>query len=407
MPAALEGAFRRDVRRRSRATSAPSRQRCARRTCASWTCARGPCARATRCGWTSCCCSRIARSARTARCCAFFGEGAWTARRWTRTGTLRVDLWHMRWREVQYVLRYLYGAEEDVFDAMEDVGSADELVDAVFGVMAVANELLLDRMVLLCSRVIQQRITIANATSILAEASLFHATALVQSVQGYIASNLETLLERRLLDALPADLVKQLAAFVRAAQEVKAPVARTGAPHCVGRRAGLVEPRLPGPVHPAEKRTGVVEVVDDERRGAIPPLSLSAPVQPTRAAPVGGAPRERAEGWKVPGAAPKADMKAIMAETALSGVCPAPAGSSVPRSSAASEAANWRTPQRKTFATPLAENAPRMPAGGSPWKPVQSVSSANLAAGGSLVQPPPMTPTMRAKRARDEWPPPP
>ncbi|GJE99529.1 BTB/POZ domain-containing protein [Phanerochaete sordida] len=113
---------------------------------------------------------------------AFFGERAWKARRWTCGGTLRVDLRHMRWREVPYVLRYLYGAEEEVFDAMEDVGSAVELVDAVFGAMAVANELLLDRMVLLCSRVIQQRITIANATSIIADASLFHATALVQSV---------------------------------------------------------------------------------------------------------------------------------------------------------------------------------------------------------------------------------
>ncbi|GJE93782.1 hypothetical protein PsYK624_099430 [Phanerochaete sordida] len=364
---------------------------------------------------------------------AFFGEPAWTARRWTPERTIRVDLRHMRWREVQYVLRYLYGAEEEVFDDMEDVGSADELVDAVFGVMAVANELLLDRMVLLCSRIIQQRITIANATFILADASLFHATALVQSVQAYIARNLETLLEHRLLDALPPDLVKQLAAAVRAAQARKAPVARTGAlaaaalarhaawaaqqdwPSPVVRSAQPRPPPVrtrpaPEPARPAEKRRGVVEVVDDEvfmmdGVDAIPPLSLSAPVQPARAAPVVGGAPEKVGGWKVPGAAPKADMKAIMAETAASGSRPAPASSSVPRSSAASEAANWRTPQRKTSATLLADSAARTPAGGSPWKPVPSVSSAALAAGGSPVQTPPMTPTMRATRTRDEGPP--
>ncbi|GJE98463.1 hypothetical protein PsYK624_146950 [Phanerochaete sordida] len=299
----------------------------------------------------------------------------------------------MRWREVQYMLRYLYGAEEEVFDAMENVGSADELVDAVFGVMAVANELLLDRMVLLCSRVVQQRITIANATSILADASLFHATALVQSVQGYIARNLETLLECRLLDALPADLVKQLAAFVRTAQEAKAPVALAAA--ALARHA-TAQPR-PTPVHPAEKRTGVVEVVDDEvfmmdGVDAIPPLSLSAPVQ--RSAHAGGAGR-------------RANMKAIMADTPASGARPAAAGLSVPRSSTASEAANWRTPQRKTSVMPLTDSAPRTPTGGSLRKPVPSVSSAYLAAGGSPMQTPLMTPTMRATCTRGKGPPPP
>lgn len=69
---------------------------------------------------------------------AFFDEEVWTVNRWTAEGTLRVDLRHMRWREVQYVAKYLYGADAEMFDALEDVANVDELVEAVFGVMSAA-----------------------------------------------------------------------------------------------------------------------------------------------------------------------------------------------------------------------------------------------------------------------------
>ena len=69
---------------------------------------------------------------------AFFDEEVWTVNRWTAEGTIRVDLRHMRWREVRYVVRYLYGADAEMFDALEDVASVEELVDAVFGIMSVA-----------------------------------------------------------------------------------------------------------------------------------------------------------------------------------------------------------------------------------------------------------------------------
>ena len=48
------------------------------------------------------------------------------------------------------------------------------------------------------------------------------------SVQGYMARNMETLLESRMLDDLPMTLIRQLASFVRERQAEKLPVTRSG-----------------------------------------------------------------------------------------------------------------------------------------------------------------------------------
>lgn len=83
----------------------------------------------------------------------------------------------------------------------DDVNTVDELLEFMFSVMSAAvsfshdfpamcltcsliqNELLLDRLVLLCSSVIQRRINVSNACSILSDATYFNALPLVRSVQ--------------------------------------------------------------------------------------------------------------------------------------------------------------------------------------------------------------------------------
>ena len=93
-------------------------------------------------------------------------------------------------------------------------------------------------------------------------------------------------------------------------------------------------------------------------------------------------------------------MKVIIAETAASAPRP-----SVPRQPAASDAANWRAPQRKPSSTTLTEGTSPRLTGSSPWKSVPSVPSmANLMVGGSPIPTPPMTPQMRATMAKDEVP---
>lgn len=199
---------------------------------------------------------------------------------------------------------------------------------------------------LLCSSVIQRRVTIPNACSILSEATYFNALPLVKSVQGYMARNLETLLESRMLDDLPADLIKQFSIFIREEQRRKAPwarsstlvddamaknkawldtqdfpqpIVRTNAPRppAIRRKVSLViSPAASPAVRPlASTRAGVNTVVPDgaddgvfmmDSVDAIPPLSLSQPLTP-RIPPVVSpdAGARPSAGWKVASNVPK------------------------------------------------------------------------------------------------------
>lgn len=49
---------------------------------------------------------------------AFFDEEVWTVNRWTEEGTLKVDLRHLSWRAMRFVVRYLYGGEGEMFEVL-------------------------------------------------------------------------------------------------------------------------------------------------------------------------------------------------------------------------------------------------------------------------------------------------
>jgi hypothetical protein len=83
-------------------------------------------------------------------------------------------------------------------------------------------------LILLCSAVILEYLNIHNACYILSDATHYHATQLVESVQGYMTANMESLLESRMLDDMPYALVKQLAKFARQQQLEKSPFSRSG-----------------------------------------------------------------------------------------------------------------------------------------------------------------------------------
>lgn len=152
-----------------------------------------------------------------------------------------------------------------------------------------------------------------------------------------MARNLETLLEHRMLDELPADLIKQFSHFVRGEQTRKAPVARSGRiaeeamvrnrtwvdaqdwpspvvrstqprPPAIRNRSEILSPR----VRPGEKKKSVMDVEDGELFmmdgvDPIPPLSLSAPMQTQQKLPQALSPpcESKPGGWKVPSTAPK------------------------------------------------------------------------------------------------------
>ena len=49
----------------------------------------------------------------------FFADEEWTRDRWESDGTLRVDLCHLEWRAMQYVLRFMCcGEEAEMFERL-------------------------------------------------------------------------------------------------------------------------------------------------------------------------------------------------------------------------------------------------------------------------------------------------
>ena len=128
---------------------------------------------------------------------------------------------------------------------LDFVQNVDDVLEFMFEVMGIAvctlgsfhrwvltvfqSELLLDRLSLLCSVVILRHININNVCSVLTDASYFSANQLIASLQGFVARNLETLLESRMLDDLQSFVVKHLATFIQYLQAKKLPLTRSGA----------------------------------------------------------------------------------------------------------------------------------------------------------------------------------
>ncbi|KAI5119669.1 hypothetical protein M0805_007759 [Coniferiporia weirii] len=174
-------------------------------------------------------CHSVVLRARSSFFASFLNDTDWTVERWKPDTALVVNMRHMRWRVMGFVIRFIYsGGGEEMFEVLDFAQNVDDVLEFIFEVMDVASELLLDRLLLVCSSVILKYININNVCCILSDATHFHATHLIASLQGYMARNMETLLESRTLDDL-ADLhIRQLSTFVRACQMEKLPVTRSG-----------------------------------------------------------------------------------------------------------------------------------------------------------------------------------
>ncbi|KAG5646993.1 hypothetical protein DXG03_001717 [Asterophora parasitica] len=159
----------------------------------------------------------------------FDEEEVWTAKRWDVNGVIRVDMKHLNWRVMDFLLRFMcFGAEEEMFSSLEFAITVDEVLEFMFNVMAAATELLLDRLVLLCSVVVLQHTNVHNACFVLADATHLHAQQLIERIQSFVAANMELFLESGMLDDIPTFLVKQLAQFTRIKQAEKFPMSRSG-----------------------------------------------------------------------------------------------------------------------------------------------------------------------------------
>ncbi|KAJ3862317.1 hypothetical protein EV359DRAFT_45418 [Lentinula novae-zelandiae] len=158
----------------------------------------------------------------------FLSGEDWTKKRRGHGGVLKVDLRHVKSNVMEYVMKWLCcGQTEGLFGSLEFAESVDTVLEFLFEVIAVANELVLFPLVLLTSQLILKFLNIHNACYILSEASHYHAYELVTSVERYISENLETFLETHMLEVLDPSIIKHLSSYIRSRQENKASIVRS------------------------------------------------------------------------------------------------------------------------------------------------------------------------------------
>ncbi|KAK9473539.1 uncharacterized protein V1510DRAFT_392193 [Dipodascopsis tothii] len=166
-----------------------------------------------------------------------------TASRWTNAGAAaaphgpgpaapgvrRVDMRHLRLARFQLVLDYVYeDRDESTLFAGVHAESLPEFLAVVLDVLAIANELLMDRLMDICQAVLVRYVNVRNAAELLVEADTFAADRLKASLLAYIAVNLECMLEDHLLEDVGPELLAELEKEVVAKQVARLPVSKSG-----------------------------------------------------------------------------------------------------------------------------------------------------------------------------------
>lgn len=353
---------------------------------------------------------------------SFFDEDDWTRNRWRKDGTIVILMKHLTWRVMQYVMRFMCCGSDSILNDIDSINSVDELLEFVFEVMAAASELLLDRLLLICSSIILRHININNACYVFTDAHHFNAQSLVQSVQGYMAVTLETLLESRMLDDLRPDLIKQLSKFVRDEQLRKSPFTRSDLlvsaameknaewlalqdfPYPIirstkgpiresaklsppgptrmsrqtsGSESPLLRPSLPSTssLRPSKLSMGPDEIfMMDDPEADVPAELVSPSALPEDLAAVIGEdspPARPPAGWKSLSSGPRLDMRSIMAEAESSKASASKPAAATPK---------W-TPKKSMGDSLERAPTPKTPTrtpSGSPWKPVHTPAATPL-----------------------------
>ncbi|WVR05289.1 hypothetical protein IAU60_002302 [Kwoniella sp. DSM 27419] len=360
---------------------------------------------------------------------AMFADNDWTAKR-REEGKVVVQMTHLRWRPMKLVFQFIHEGQEDhLFDYLHQE-TLDEFLDFVFEVLAAATELLLDRLVLVCSRVIIRHCNAFNAAALATEAAFYQATALKHSIFDYIIACMETMLESGLLDEMDPDVLLDLSGVIAQKQTARLFVARSqllvkqamekhrewlslqDMPQPRVRQPFKWKPRSPG-LSPVDTMSFTSATKDKERAKVPVPISplLSPELQPDRSSAADGifqmddevsTPPSTASGAATPRSyrpmtpldlsaassqsgksavwrsktveTEKVDLRSIMAETAAR-KAPTPTrppltpNSALPSGSRPSSATPLATP---TKSTPSIFSPPAGAASsGGPWRPAE------------------------------------
>ena len=157
--------------------------------------------------------------------CPFFEQlfggrsgGRWLAGRREESNIIRVDLEHVEPHVFDYVMKYIYSdCGPEMFD---DVVAADldEFSHVVMDVLAISDELMLDRLGEICQHVLGQLANSRNIAYLLNEVEPLAVKALKDVGLEYICLQLETTLDNHLLDDLDEEILHELDAIIQANQ---------------------------------------------------------------------------------------------------------------------------------------------------------------------------------------------
>ncbi|KAL8925284.1 MAG: hypothetical protein Q9208_003574 [Pyrenodesmia sp. 3 TL-2023] len=170
--------------------------------------------------------------------CPFFkglfqgrAAGRWLDERRQQSRELtKVDLKHVDPEIFKLVRRHIYAdVGEEIFEHVR-CQDLESFLDLVLEVMAVANELMLDRLSQCCQKVlgIYDQANTRNVCQLLNAVAPCSVVEFQRAALEYICLNLEGMLENHLLDELEEDLMAELNDTVRQNQLARHPISRSG-----------------------------------------------------------------------------------------------------------------------------------------------------------------------------------
>ncbi|KAI8854829.1 hypothetical protein BC829DRAFT_412913 [Chytridium lagenaria] len=139
-----------------------------------------------------------------------------------------IDMVHARLEVCEVVLRWIYGEMEPshLFPTKIRKENVDTYVAFLIEVMAMADELLLDELKEITSRVIFRSIEIRNVASFLEVADTYEAHTLKKCCINFLMDNLETAIETNILELVPEHLLEEIEMQLQSIQEECLPYIR-------------------------------------------------------------------------------------------------------------------------------------------------------------------------------------
>ncbi|KAJ3096126.1 hypothetical protein HDU97_006205 [Phlyctochytrium planicorne] len=144
------------------------------------------------------------------------------------TEVVVIDLQHYKKEVLVVVLKWIYGetSPKALFDSDKRKFTADSMVDFLVEILAASNELLLDELKEITSRVLFYHIDIRNVAYFLEVADTYEALTLKTSCMEFVIANVETAVETSILQSIPESIVTELEIIIKQKQEEISPYFR-------------------------------------------------------------------------------------------------------------------------------------------------------------------------------------